>query len=112
MTASAYPPEGTLALLHTSPLHIPVFEALRDDAHPGLGLRHLVAEELLDRAREQGPAAVAGDVRRLLGEAAAAGAGAVLCTCSTIGAVAERTAVAVPVSRAGRPMAAAAVAAG
>lgn len=112
MTASASPPEGTLALLHTSPVHIPVFEALRDEAHQGLGLRHLVAGELLDRARERGPAAVADDVRRLLGEAAAAGAGAVLCTCSTIGAVAERTVVGVPVLRVDRPMAAAAVAVG
>ncbi|MFE9095873.1 aspartate/glutamate racemase family protein [Streptomyces sp. NPDC007264] len=112
MTPSTSPYEGTLALLHTSPVHIPVFEALRDEAHPGLGLRHLVAPDLLDRAREEGPAAVADDVRRLLGEAAAAGAGAVLCTCSTIGAVAERTAVGVSVLRVDRPMAAAAVAAG
>ncbi|MER6127961.1 arylsulfatase, partial [Streptomyces sp. NPDC001795] len=90
---------GPLALLHTSPVHIPVFESLRDEAHPGLTLAHLVAEELLDRARTQGPDAVADDVRELLGEAVAAGARAVLCTCSTIGAVAERAGVGVPVLR-------------
>ncbi|MCW7944813.1 arylsulfatase [Streptomyces hygroscopicus] len=103
---------GPLALLHTSPVHIPVFESLRDEAHPGLDLTHVVAEELLDRARVKGPDAVADDVREILGTAVAAGARAVLCTCSTIGAVAERAGIGVPVVRVDRPMAAAAVAAG
>ncbi|MYR45323.1 arylsulfatase, partial [Streptomyces sp. SID5910] len=38
-----------LALLHTSPVHVPVFDALRDEAHPGLVLRHHVDAGLLDR---------------------------------------------------------------
>jgi hypothetical protein len=101
-----------LALLHTSPLHIPVFDALRDEAHPGLELRHFVAEDLLTRAGTDGPASVAGEVRTLLDVAVAEGAAAVLCTCSSIGAVAESTDVGVPVLRVDRPMAAAAVAAG
>ncbi|MEV6750248.1 aspartate/glutamate racemase family protein [Streptomyces sp. NPDC051080] len=102
----------TLALLHTSPVHIPVFDALRDAGHPGLALRHLVHEDLLVRARESGPEAVAGDVRALLAGAVADGARAVLCTCSTIGAVAEAESVTlgVPVLRVDRPMAAAAAA--
>ncbi|MFC9098279.1 aspartate/glutamate racemase family protein [Streptomyces sp. NPDC057072] len=103
---------GALALLHTSSAHVPVFDALRDRFHPGLELRHLVAEELLERARVHGPDAVADVVRHLLDAAVAAGARAVLCTCSTIGAVAERTEVDVPVLRVDRPMAAAAVATG
>ncbi|MFE1884105.1 aspartate/glutamate racemase family protein [Streptomyces diastatochromogenes] len=103
-----------LALLHTSPVHVPVFDALRDADHPDLELRHLVAEDLLERARREGPLAVTDDVRDALVRAADAGARAVLCTCSTIGAVAEAqaAAVGVPVLRVDRPMAAAAVAAG
>ncbi|TGA85989.1 aspartate/glutamate racemase family protein [Streptomyces sp. MZ04] len=103
-----------LALLHTSPVHVPVFEGLRDEDHPGLALRHLVHEDLLARARVDGPQAVAGDVQKLLEQAVADGADAVLCTCSTIGAVAEAGAAAlgVPVLRVDRPMAAVAVAAG
>ncbi|MGX1273672.1 aspartate/glutamate racemase family protein [Streptomyces phaeoluteigriseus] len=105
-----------LALLHTSPVHVPVFDALRDRAHPGLALRHFVDGDLLARARAQGPDAVADDVRAVLARAVAEGARAVLCTCSTLGAVAEsvsRSAAAgVPVLRVDRPMAAAAVAAG
>ncbi|MEU3275873.1 aspartate/glutamate racemase family protein [Streptomyces antibioticus] len=103
-----------LALLHTSAVHIPVFDALRDDTHPGLELRHHVDEGLLSRAREHGPDTVADEVRGVLARVAAGGARAVLCTCSTIGAAAEAAGavVGVPVVRVDRPMAAAAVAAG
>lgn len=103
---------GPLALLHTSPAHVPVFDALADDAHAGLELHHFVSEALLERARREGPEAVADDVRAVLDEAVAEGARAVLCTCSTIGAVAESAGAAVPVLRVDRPMAAAAVAVG
>ncbi|MCL7378096.1 aspartate/glutamate racemase family protein [Streptomyces sp. NPDC057539] len=102
-----------LALLHTSPVHVPVFDALRDADHPGLVLRHLVDESLLSRARAEGPDAVAADVESALAGAVAEGATAALCTCSTIGEVAERAAPAlgVPVLRVDRPMAVAAAAA-
>lgn len=107
-------PARVLALLHTSPAHVPVFDALRDEDHQGLELRHFVDEELLARARREGPEAVAGAVRDVLDAAVAEGARAVLCTCSTIGGVAETAGarVGVPVLRGDRPMAAAAVAAG
>lgn len=103
-----------LALLHTSPVHVPVFDALRDEIRPGLELRHVVAGELLERARATGPAAVADDVRARVRDAVDGGARAVLCTCSTIGGVAEAAAAGagVPVVRVDRPMAGAAVAAG
>ncbi|WP_412075916.1 aspartate/glutamate racemase family protein [Streptomyces xanthophaeus] len=97
-----------LLLLHTSPVHVPVFDALRDRNHLGAELRHLVVPELLDRARADGPESVA---PALLGLLADAGPGPVLVTCSTIGAVAEALAPALgaPVLRVDRPMAAAAV---
>ncbi|MFC8995792.1 aspartate/glutamate racemase family protein [Streptomyces rochei] len=103
-----------LALLHTSAVHVPVFDALRDVAHPGLELCHHVAAELLDVARRDGPSAVTGAVREAVLRAVGEGARAVLCTCSTIGQVAEAVAgdAGVPVLRVDRPMAAAAVAAG
>lgn len=104
----------SLALLHTSPAHVPVFDALRDAHHPGLVLRHLVHKDLLDRAGESGPETVAADVEALVADAVAEGAAAVLCTCSTLGGVAESVGVrlGVPVLRVDRPMAAAAVRAG
>ncbi|WP_228900982.1 arylsulfatase [Streptomyces sp. DH1] len=81
-----------LALLHTSVVHVPVFDALRDAAHPGLELRHHVAAELLDVARRDGPSAVTGAVREAVLRAVGEGARAVLCTCPTIGQVAEAVA--------------------
>ncbi|MBM7166972.1 arylsulfatase [Streptomyces sp. G44] len=104
----------TLGLLHTSSAHVPVFDGLRDAHHPELALRHHVAASLLERAGRQGPEAVAPAVRDALVRAVGEGAEAVLCTCSTIGAVAEALGarVGVPVLRVDRPMAAAAVAAG
>ncbi|MFB9350050.1 arylsulfatase [Streptomyces heliomycini] len=80
-----------LAPLHTSPVHVPVFDALRDEDHPGLELRHTVAEDLWERAR--GPAAVADEVRARVREVVDRGARAVRCTRSAIGGVAEATAV-------------------
>ncbi|MEV7557485.1 aspartate/glutamate racemase family protein [Streptomyces sp. NPDC089795] len=96
-----------LLLLHTSPVHVPVFDALRDRNHPGAVLRHLVVPELLDRARVEGPESVTPALRGLLARAATP----VLVTCSTIGATAESLApvLGVPVLRVDRPMAAAAV---
>ncbi|MFC8536469.1 aspartate/glutamate racemase family protein [Streptomyces sp. NPDC057249] len=104
----------TLALLHTSPVHVPVFDALRDADHPGTVLRHVVREELLTTAAALGPEAVADEVAAVVADLVAGGAGAVLCTCSTIGAVAEAAGIVVgaPVLRVDRPMAAAAVRAG
>ncbi|MET9883237.1 aspartate/glutamate racemase family protein [Streptomyces sp. NPDC006430] len=97
----------TLTLLHTSPVHVPAFDALRDRDHPGAVLRHLVVPELLDRARTQGPDSVAAALRGLL----SGSGGPVLVTCSTIGGVAESLGaeLGVPVLRLDRPMAAAAV---
>ena len=89
----------TVGLLHTSPAHVPTFDALL----PGVRTRHVVDESLL--SAEVRPERVAARLRE-----AAAGAAAVLCTCSTIGAIAESLAdsAGVPVVRADRPMAEAA----
>ncbi|MFI6005103.1 arylsulfatase [Streptomyces sp. NPDC051366] len=104
-THPTHPP--SLTLLHTSPVHVSVFEALRDRDHPGAVLRHLVVPELLDRARKEGPDSVVTDLRELL----AGSGGPVLVTCSSIGGVAESLApeLGVPVLRVDRPMAAEAV---
>lgn len=95
---------GTLApltLLHTSPVHVATFEALRDDLAPGVELVHVVREDLLADARTHGPEAVADRIASLV-----AAYDTVLCTCSTIGAVAERAGA----LRVDRPLAVAAAA--
>ena len=71
-----------LTLLHTSPVHVATFDALAAEA--GVEVDHVVREDLLADARTLGPSSVADRVA-----AALAGHDVVLCTCSTIGAVAE-----------------------
>ncbi|MEV6299139.1 aspartate/glutamate racemase family protein [Actinoplanes sp. NPDC051861] len=82
---------------------------------PDVEVRHLVDPSLLSCARDDGltPALVE-RVRSQLRSLADSGAGLIVCTCSTIGGIAEEAAaeIGVPVIRADRPMAEAAVAAG
>ena len=75
-----------LTLLHTSPVHVATFDALRDRIAPGTPLAHIVREDLLSRARTEGVTPeIAGETAALIRQAR----GPVLCTCTTLGAVAE-----------------------
>ena len=100
-----------LALLHTAEVHVQTFTRLLAELAPGSEALHTVDCSLLDAARGNGLghpsviAAVGDGVRR----AAGADAGRfVLCTCSTIGGIAERSGreAGLPVLRVDRPMAA------
>jgi hypothetical protein len=100
---------GMLVFLHTSPVHIATFDALRDRLAPGLAIRHAVREDLLALAMAQGGlnAAVEAQTFSAFSEILAAGAGALVCTCSTLGPLAEvfDADSPVPVMRIDRPMA-------
>lgn len=80
-----------LAFLHTSPVHIATFDRLRDELRPGLKLRHLVDETLLEDARRMSveDLDITARVHAAMAHAASGGADLVVCTCSTIGGVAE-----------------------
>lgn len=83
-----------LVFLHTSPVHVPTFSALLEQAAPQLRAVHLVDEALLSQARRIGAAHP--DVRRdvqsaVRAAAASTGAPLVVCTCSTLGGAAEAT---------------------
>ncbi|GIF12181.1 hypothetical protein [Actinoplanes teichomyceticus] len=94
----------TIGFLHTADVHVATFGALVAELAPGWRIRHVVDPSLLADARAGRP--VEQRVRDRLGELA--GCDVVVCTCSTIGAEAERAGV----LRGDRPMARAAVAAG
>lgn len=98
-----------LGLLHTSPVHVAAFDALAAEEAPGVEIVHVVRADLLADARRQGPEAVADRVAQAV---RGLSTNAVLCTCSTIGAVAEEVDAGVPVLRLDRPMAAEAVSGG
>ena len=101
----------TLVLLHTAASHIATFDRLLADAPPDLVVRHIVAEPLLAEARADGlTPALRANVREAV-RAAGAEADLVLCTCSTIGGLAEvaGSALGIRALRVDRPMAARAV---
>jgi Asp/Glu/hydantoin racemase len=97
-----------VGFLHTSEVHVATFRALLARHAPQLEAVDTVDQTLLDEARTRG---IDADIRqrlatRLLG-LHARGAAVVVCTCSTLGAVAEQLtdSVGVPVIRVDRPMA-------
>jgi hypothetical protein len=82
-----------VAFLHTSPAHVQTFDRLVKAADPALQVDHIVDEALLSEALRVGvddPALVQ-RVHHVMGQAAANGATVVVCTCSTIGSIAEHT---------------------
>lgn len=95
-----------ITFLHTSPVHVATFDALLKDVAPQLTASHLVREDLLARAQREGldaPGLMAG-LRSAL-ESAAAHARVVVCSCSTLGGLAEATRTRVPITRIDRAMA-------
>lgn len=107
---------GGLGFLHTADAHVETFGALMGELAPTLAHRHVVRGDLLDRARREGLRApgLAEEVRSALGDLAAAPVGVVLCTCSTIGGLAEEcgAGLGLPVVRVDRAMAELAVRSG
>lgn len=95
-----------LVFLHTSPVHVATFDALLKEAAPALTAVHHVREDLLARAQREGlgSAGLTAAVRSALLNAAP-GARVMVCTCSTIGGLAEATPAEVPITRIDRAMA-------
>lgn len=106
----------TVGFLHTSAVHVPVFESLVAAADPSVQVVDVVDPSLLEQAQRVGAAdadVIAG-VTQAIGALVASGADRVVCTCSTIGAVAETIGrqAGIDVARVDRAMAQRAVAAG
>lgn len=104
-----------LAFLHTAAIHEQTFARLCEEIAPAFRIRHVVDESLLADAREHGiTETLAKKVHGAVTQAAATGAAVVVCTCSTIGGLAESTETAgeFTAMRIDRAMADAAVSAG
>lgn len=88
--------QAQLAFLHTSPVHVAGFDALVQEFAPGLKVHHHVDETLLTAAQQFGVAnaVVIQQVEAAMHVAstnrAATNVGMVVCTCSSIGGIAER----------------------
>ena len=80
-----------IAFLHTSPVHVPTFTQLMQELAPALRVVHKIREDLLADAQIEGvdsPGLIA-RVHAALDDAASTGAPLVVCTCSTLGGIAE-----------------------
>ncbi len=98
-----------IAFLHTAQVHEPTFAGLMSSLAPDIPVCHIVDDSLLSDAMAAGE--VTEDVRHRIGErlrqAAGRDVGLIICTCSTIGGVAETLdgALGIPVMRIDRAMA-------
>ncbi len=104
-----------IGFLHTAQVHVPTFEALVGDADDSSSCAHRVEPDLLVQVRRNGPTAdVEEATLAVLHQLADNGVDVIVCTCSTLGSVAEAVGarLPVPVLRVDRPMARAAVQAG
>jgi hypothetical protein len=82
----------TLTFFHTSPVHIQTFQGLLTELAPDIPARHVVDESLLSEARARGtvtPELRARAEDEFLSAARDQEAALLVCTCSSIGAVAE-----------------------
>ncbi|MEQ9519118.1 MAG: aspartate/glutamate racemase family protein [Parvibaculum sp.] len=100
-------PGPELVFLHTSPAHIATFDALRDELAPDIRMGHVVREDLLAAVRKAGKVTTAVEFELVdaMNIAARMGVTRIMCTCSTLGGVAEAADVpGVKVMRIDRPM--------
>lgn len=74
----------TITLLHTAEAHRAIFDALRDQIAPDAQLRHVLRPGWLTRAQKGDPTLEA-DLAGVIGRAT----GPVICTCTTLGPMAE-----------------------
>lgn len=105
----------SLAFLHTAQPNVDTFRRLVEEIDPSIPVEHALLEDVLAGAVGTGSVteAMRRDTERAIRTLAAGGATVVVCTCSTIGGVAEATTVpGVHVMRIDRPMAEQAVASG
>lgn len=81
-----------IAFLHTSEVHVPTFQKLVDDIDSSICVRHDIDESLLKDAMINGITEQLGSkVDNAMEAASQSGATVVVCTCSTIGGVAEKS---------------------
>ncbi|BCE00181.1 hypothetical protein [Marinicellulosiphila megalodicopiae] len=81
-----------IAFLHTAEVHISTFQSLVESLNHTISVRHDVQPNLLKEAIEHGlTEKLKNDVNRTMQLAANTGAQVVVCTCSTIGGIAELT---------------------
>ena len=92
-----------IAFLHTAQVHVETFDTLMQKTASDVQCQHHVAADLLERARDHGLSDVTAPTIQILQDLSQADA--VICTCSTLGPIADQLSQSHPnVIRIDRPM--------
>lgn len=81
---------GKLGFIHTAAVHSASFEQLVGEIQPTCAVEHVVVPALLEQARQAGvTSAIAQQLTQIIEQLQANGAERIVCTCSTLGGLAE-----------------------
>ena len=82
---------GKITFLHTAEVHVATFTTLLNEMAPDVAALHIVRDDLLRDAQKSGTGdpSLVGKVQAAMKGGAEAGSPVVVCTCSTIGGIAE-----------------------
>ncbi|XSG77355.1 arylsulfatase [Herpetosiphon llansteffanensis] len=81
---------SSLGLIHTAAVHVATFDQLIAEIQPNCAVEHVVVPALLEQARHEGlSTAVAQQLTQIIADLQAKGMQQILCTCSTLGGLAE-----------------------
>lgn len=79
-----------LGFIHTAAVHIATFEQLVGEIQPACAIEHVVVPALLEQARQAGlTATIAQQLTQIIEQLQANGVERIVCTCSTLGSLAE-----------------------
>lgn len=79
-----------LGLIHTAAVHVATFDQLIAEIAPSCAVEHVVVPALLEQARHEGLSpAITQQLAQIIADLQAQGMEHILCTCSTLGGLAE-----------------------
>ena len=79
-----------LGFIHTAAVHVATFEQLVAEIQPACVVEHVVMPALLEQARQEGlTSAIAQQLTQVIEQLQANGIECIVCTCSTLGGLAE-----------------------
>ncbi|MBM7844666.1 hypothetical protein [Herpetosiphon giganteus] len=81
---------STLGFIHTAAVHVATFDQLIVEIAPSCAVEHVVVPALLEQARHEGLTPdIEHQLRQIIDQLQAQGMQQILCTCSTLGGLAE-----------------------
>ncbi|ABX04982.1 MAG TPA: hypothetical protein DEF47_10745 [Herpetosiphon sp.] len=81
---------SSIGFIHTASMHVATFEQLVGEIQPNCTVEHVVMPTLLEQARQEGlTSAISQQLTQIIKQLQANGVERIVCTCSTLGGLAE-----------------------